>query len=52
MQTEQDFREIERERDLPPDELHSRGEECPVCRGTGGGVWNDCPTCDGNGVVA
>ncbi len=25
---------------------------CPVCRGTGGGVWNDCPSCDGNGVVA
>lgn len=24
---------------------------CPVCRGTGGGTWNDCPACDGNGVV-
>lgn len=26
--------------------------KCPACRGTGGGVYNDCPTCDGNGVVA
>lgn len=25
---------------------------CPTCRGTGGGVWNDCPACSGNGVVA
>ncbi len=24
---------------------------CPACRGTGGGQWNDCPSCDGNGVV-
>jgi hypothetical protein len=24
---------------------------CPSCRGTGGGTYNDCPTCDGNGVV-
>ncbi len=24
---------------------------CPSCRGTGGGVYNDCPTCGGNGVV-
>jgi hypothetical protein len=24
---------------------------CPSCKGTGGGVYNDCPTCDGNGVV-
>ena len=24
---------------------------CPACRGTGGGTYNDCPTCDGNGVV-
>lgn len=24
---------------------------CPTCRGTGGGVYNDCPSCDGNGVV-
>jgi DnaJ-class molecular chaperone len=24
---------------------------CPTCRGTGGGVYNDCPTCDGNGEV-
>ncbi len=24
---------------------------CPTCGGTGGGVYNDCPTCDGNGVV-
>jgi hypothetical protein len=24
---------------------------CPTCRGTGGGVYNDCRTCDGNGVV-
>ncbi len=24
---------------------------CPACKGTGGGVWNDCPTCGGNGVV-
>ncbi len=23
---------------------------CRTCRGTGGGVWNDCPACDGNGV--
>lgn len=24
---------------------------CPACRGTGGGVWNDCGYCGGNGVV-
>ena len=24
---------------------------CPACRGTGGGVYNDCATCGGNGVV-
>jgi hypothetical protein len=24
---------------------------CPACRGTGGGEYNDCPVCDGNGVV-
>jgi hypothetical protein len=25
---------------------------CPTCRGTGGGVYNDCPTCCGDGAVA
>lgn len=25
--------------------------ECPTCRGTGGGMYNDCATCGGNGVV-
>jgi DnaJ-class molecular chaperone len=24
---------------------------CPACKGTGGGVYNDCATCGGNGVV-
>lgn len=24
---------------------------CPRCRGTGGGEYNDCSACDGNGVV-
>lgn len=24
---------------------------CPACRGTGGGVYNDCPTCSGNGEI-
>lgn len=24
---------------------------CPACRGTGGGVYNDCVTCGGNGEV-
>ncbi len=24
---------------------------CPACGGTGGGQYNDCPACDGNGVV-
>ncbi len=24
---------------------------CPTCRGTGGGQYNDCSACDGNGVV-
>jgi hypothetical protein len=24
---------------------------CPNCKGTGGGQYNDCPTCGGNGVV-
>jgi hypothetical protein len=24
---------------------------CPFCSGTGGGQWNDCPACDGNGVI-
>ena len=24
---------------------------CPHCRGTGGGTYNDCAKCDGNGVV-
>jgi hypothetical protein len=25
---------------------------CPTCRGTGGGQYNDCATCSGNGAVA
>lgn len=24
---------------------------CPRCHGTGGSEYNDCATCDGNGVV-
>lgn len=26
-------------------------DRCPACRGTGGGRYNDCPACDGNGVI-
>ncbi len=25
---------------------------CPTCRGTGGGEYNDCPACGGNGVMS
>lgn len=34
----------------PPEEPHP-GTRCPRCHGTGGGVYNDCPTCGGNGDV-
>lgn len=30
---------------------HGLSEPCPYCRGTGGGVYNDCTYCGGNGVV-
>jgi len=27
-------------------------QPCPACKGTGGGTYNDCPLCGGNGVAA
>jgi hypothetical protein len=33
------------------DERQGGPEPCPACRGTGGGQYNDCPYCDGNGCV-
>lgn len=32
-------------------QLDAYEKTCPTCRGAGGGQFNDCPTCGGNGVV-
>lgn len=35
----------------PMHEQYQYPAPCPTCHGTGGGQYNDCPTCGGNGVV-
>lgn len=47
----EDFRENYPDGTQEHPETASYPATCPTCRGTGGGVYNDCATCGGNGVV-
>jgi DnaJ-class molecular chaperone len=41
----------EREADEREARAREEARRCPRCKGTGGGEWNDCPSCDGNGII-